>query len=281
MRKEQEGSAWLVDLLMQLLRPLVRIVIKAVNYHQFTELLKVVYVEEAKALIEREGRSRVTKSEISMITGLDSRQYPFVYDCLGTVKNRMRTSKIKLDTFVKVSPEVYLLAFWATDTAFVDDNGYPRDLPIRSSTGSFEQLVTKYYPRGVTTQTVIKKLVDSGNVEQIGEGRVRFLNQIFIPITDNKNELIKWGLDAVVNLFNTIEHNLNTEQSENRFFQRQIWSIQVPLDSMFNIQMKLTEFLKKQIAESRDFIDNHDKGRLTEYDSKIGVGYYFFADGFD
>jgi len=280
MSKEQEGSAWLVELIFQLLRPLVRMIIKAINYHQFTELLKVVYVEEAKALIEREGRGRVTKSEISMITGLDSRQFPTLI-----IKPNNKTVDLKSTELIKGQnlldcPETWLLGEWKSDKGFTDKNSVSKILPINGRTNSFEYLVTKYFRRGVTVNSVLRKLEKSGNVKVIDENKVKLKTHLFIPINRNKNETIKIGLNAVVNLLETVGHNIHCEAVNDRFFQRQFWTIRIPQQLVQEVQNKLTRILKKQVTESANYIDTEDENRPVESNLMIGVGYYLFKSGY-
>lgn len=123
----------LIAALRRLLQPLVRLLLSQhVSYPKLSELLKSLFVEVAEQEFPLPGR-RQTVSRLSLLTGIHRKE----------VKRRREQRSAETATPSSVSLGAALVARWTGDPRFLDAQGQPLPLPLRSSGSepSFETLV--------------------------------------------------------------------------------------------------------------------------------------------
>ena len=93
-----------LQVLPLLLRKIVRLLIGTISFPILADLLRSMYVEEAKRKLEKSG-SRPTKSALALITGLDTR----VVSSIVAEKNSAKGFP------VSANPENTLIDIWNSD----------------------------------------------------------------------------------------------------------------------------------------------------------------------
>lgn len=160
----------LVTLLVRALRPLILLVLKrGMTAYEFTEIARWVFAEVA---LDRRhfgvpGRDvwSTTKSRAAVLTGLTRREI----DRLA----RLRVPALDA-TRRTYHRGVRILAAWQESPGFQDADGRPRDLPVKGTEGSLEQLV-KAYCRDITVRAMLDELEERGCVRRLDGNMVRFV----------------------------------------------------------------------------------------------------------
>jgi Family of unknown function (DUF6502) len=166
--------------LAEVFRPLVRYaLLKGVKFQSLSELLKAVYVEQARRLPDQEA-SRVNISQVSVATGLHRRE----------IARLLVEAK---DSVIPTEPplEAEVFTRWITDQRFRAVDGNPMELPRignQVSDASFESLartVTKdIHPRAVLDSMLRLKIV-----EETAAGLISLRAQAFVPQPEHKQML--------------------------------------------------------------------------------------------
>lgn len=268
MAKRTKKKQWnLEGTIEEALREIVRVLMPSINYTQAAECIRELYVQEAYRILSRpESESKPTKSAISVMTNIDPRAFPSSY--------RFQESEMPPPlTRSKVPPEITLLDDWSTNRRLIDrKTGKPKVLPIMGDK-SFDMLAQKHYPRGVTAQTVLNKLVRSGNVQRVGLEQVKLVDPVYVPMDENSQETVGIGMLAIRDLASTVHHNL--QGGNERRFQRQIESGNINEDDVEKIQTQLDKALSSQSEDGRKRLEKLST-KHAGGNAHIGVGYYYF-----
>ncbi len=148
----------LLDQSLAMLVPLVKVLVaNGVTYPQFVASLKPIFLRAAHAELSTSGR-RISDSAISIVSGVHRKD---VRAMMSEIQPR------KTDRLLSLAGEV--IARWANDARYVDDDGLPRALPLRNGAGSvdppsFEQL-TQSVSRDLHSRAVLEELSRLGVIE--------------------------------------------------------------------------------------------------------------------
>lgn len=148
----------LLDESVALLAPLVRLLVEhGVTYPQFVAALKTSFLRAAHAELER-GSKKVTDSAVSLLSGIHRKDVRAL-TADGVLKAR------SVDRMQSLPDEVFTR--WTNDPNYLDEDGFPKVLPIRGRTPdepSFEQLSQSisrdFHPRSVLDELVRLGLAD-------------------------------------------------------------------------------------------------------------------------
>lgn len=161
----QEQSLHIATLLM---RPLIRLLVReGVGLAELVELSKRVYIEQAAAQLEDEGR-RITDAALSTLTGVHRKDVKRI-GAEAPLAQTERRRKSLLDA---------VMSLWSGDARFIDERGAPRALERRSTTreaGSetFEDLIEEV-TKGVPPKALLDAWLQQGAVALDDAGRVRW-----------------------------------------------------------------------------------------------------------
>ena len=198
MKNSTRNTQWLFIAVFKLISPIIRALLGALTYPQFCEILKLAYIREAENYINKQlSNTRITKSEISLITGIDSRQFPNEESFDLVAENRL-FSKIEDEPNRILYPETSILGMWDAEKNYLTQrHKKSKTIPIFGKQHSFESYVRKHYTRGVTTQSVLGRLISSGNIEMIGVDFVSLKSKYYIPFDGAFFDLLIIGLDQL------------------------------------------------------------------------------------
>ncbi|NKI34508.1 hypothetical protein HFP89_04935 [Wenzhouxiangella sp. XN79A] len=262
---ENEVAGQLAEVIERLLRPLIRLFVGRVSCDFMVRMLKRLYIEEAKTWIEKHDGSRVTKSKLALLTGLDART-------IASIEER-----VSIDEDIQsrtVFAEACVLYHWTENPDYQDEHGAPAVLQILGRPRTFQTLVSPLVGRSVTAKTVLQRLIDSGNVEIVDETHVRLLDPHYQPVQRSEATVLNSGSWSLSRLFETIENNLNADDRDDRLLQQDRYSISIPIQDVPAVRAALREVLLRHIKEVESLLEDHESDRETG--TTLGVGWFVF-----
>lgn len=266
-QQQAADTGWLIKAVERMFRPMVRLLVGRMSCNVVVDLIKQLFVHEAKRKLQLEERNRrVTKSALALMTGLDTRMITAL-----EVANHDYS-------FTDLSPEAAVLEIWANDKTYLDlESGNPRILPIYGRGLSFQTLVTRTVGRNVTCPTVLDRLVESGNVEVVNDNFVALKEKYFSPIKESERTALDAGSFAVNRLASTIEHNMESQSASNeKWLQQDRWSRKIPAENLPAFRRELRELLDRHIVETEQVMEPHEDPVSTETHCQAGIGWYYW-----
>lgn len=276
MKTSIQKTQWIFSSVFNLFTPIVRVLLGALTYPQICEILKLAFIHEAEKFIKRKSNgNRITKSELSLLTGIDSRQFPNDLSFQVVSENRV-ISDINIEAERMLYPESYILGIWDTETNYLTP-GYKKSktIPIYGKQYSFESYVRKHYTRGVTIQSVLGRLLTSDNIKMVGVDFVSLKNRYYIPIDGEYEQLLKIGLNHIKYLSNTVAHNLLAGE-DLKHFERCYRSHNTTRQNFSNPRYTVAKLFTKQMKQSERLIVEFEEGEPKSGQNFCGVGYYYF-----
>lgn len=251
-------------------RKLVRFLVGRISLVKLQEMIRYIYIEETekKLKAERPGKN-VPLTRLALLTGLDTRTLTRVREQL------YHAAPLYQNQFLaELTPESAIVEAWATlgDEHVVLEYG--------SEDAEFERLVRSTIPtRGITTQSIIKRLVDTRSVSQNREtGTLRLLVDHFSPyLSDDEPNIINAAFSAIGNLISTVEYNVSAGSAE-RLFQRQAWSFRLDPEQRLAFRRDMREMLESYEAGAMNRIEPWEMERFGKDLLTAGVGFYYFEE---
>lgn len=256
-----------VDAATQILGSNIDLLIDFMNGPVLNELFKQILVDRWYRKLQRENPGgRVTLSQLTFHTGLDSRQV-----------KRLLERPIHC-TETDISTEAMLLHRWAKDPNLRDpEAGTPRDLPIYGYSGTFQGLISAVVGRGVTPQTVLDRLTQNGNVQVVNEHWVRLVSPDWRIIEDKQSDMLSSASVSITRLVHTIRHNLaNYDNFDERWLERYTYSVRLPAHKTALLNKMVQELLNGQKCETASLLREHETLDASDSSRMIGVGYYYW-----
>lgn len=266
---QQDDARSITHFLGRVFRKVVRLVIGTVSLPALTDILKVIYVEEAQKKLEREG-SKPTKSAIALITGLDTR-------VVSSVLAQNPESGIQIQS---VNPENALIDMWSSDPFFQDpDTGEPADLPISGRGRTFQGLVLKSIGRNITVKTVMDRLLAWGAIT-VNRGdidTVELISRTYLPLTDDRIKHTEIGLLEASRVLGAVIHNMCTDL-DTRVPQQGRWTYRLNPDRYKEFRRRTRKLLEKQIKEGESLLENFEEPTKQPGQITVGIGWYQWGD---
>ncbi len=253
----------------RVLRPLIRLMVGNMTYPAFISMAKSIYIEEAERKLKQESANkRITKSSLALLTGIDTRQ-------ISQVMNAPKAVELEAPDLL---PEAFVLGQWASEGTYKDLNTEkPIDLTVYGRGLTFQNLVTRTVGRNVTAQTVLDRLVTTGNIEYVDENTVRLLSPYYFPLTGAKYELLDVGMQAMANLLLTVDNNIShRNDTDQRFVQQQRWSRAIPPEKHEAFKAHISDFILKQLDETVIELEQFEAPIATNESITAGIGMYYF-----
>lgn len=257
----------LAHMAASILRPLIKVLMRNEFTHaELTELVRQSYVEVAYDAFSIPNQ-KMTYSRAAVLTGLSRKEVV-----------RLRGNLIKNEGLAKQTPNraMRVVHGWLSDPDFIDDERKPNVLPLKSSGGSFADLVAKY-SGDITYGAVLDELNRIGITEQPDENSVRLLSKGYVPQQDEM-EKIRIMSVCVSDLFDTAVHNLDAPTDDIRFQRQLVYSgIEESLAEKFHEigsekALALFDTLNEFLSVERDRTDA-DKRKSGK---RVGLGIYYF-----
>lgn len=262
---------WLVEAMVRMIRPIVRLAVGRVSCSALVNLIREVYVAEAKAhLVAQNPNRKVTRSALALLCGLDSRAIAALED------NVDKTYSVS-----DVSSPGYILEMWNKDDDFLDPTtGEPAELLIYGPHGTFQRLVSRAAGRAVTAQTALENLLESGNIELNKDStHVRLIDPIYMPVNESERTTIEAGSLSISLLGKSIIHNSKRHAlNQTPWLQQDRWSYRIPCDRVAVLRSELRDVMKRHVHEVESHLEREERETDKGADCSVGIGWYYWEE---
>jgi len=253
------------------MRPLTRLLIRrGVTFVDLSNVLRRLFVEVADREFRIAGRKQ-SVSRVAILTGITRREVSRVLANPEQTRPSDATS---------TRPE-RLLTGWMRDSAFLDEDHKPGQLPFRSEAeASFMDLVRKY-GGDVPARAMLDELCRVGVVSVDSEDRVSLLSPGYAP-AGGTTELLEASFGSVGDLVSTIDHNDQQTERDNTRLQ-----LTVNYDNLSEADVEAFRVFSRDkcralLSELDKFLaarDRDETGEPVPVDRmRCGVGLFYFAE---
>jgi len=252
-----------------LFRKIVRLLIGTISFPVLADLIKSIYVEEARRKLEQTN-SKPTNSALALITGLDTR----------VVSSILKESENPSILPVAANPENTLIDIWSSEAPFRDEeSGEPAILPIEGKGKSFQSLVLRAIGRNITIKTVLDRLLEGGTVEIIQGDipRVELISRFYNPISSDHAKSTEVGLLESSRVLSAVLYNTNCEK-EMRVPQQGRWTYRLDPKNYKEFRNEVRLLLEKQIAEGDALLEKFEESQKRPDQVTVGIGWYQWGD---
>jgi hypothetical protein len=260
--------SWLIGAMVRMIRPLVRFAVGRVSCSALVELVREIYVAEARHYLEAENPGkRVTTSALSLLCGLDGR-------VIKACESRERELAL-----ADVCSEAAILEMWTMDQAFLDpDSGEPAELLIHGPHGTFQRLVSRAAGRAVTPQTALDRLLESGNVRLSEDStRVHLVDPFYMPVEPSERTAIEAGSFAMNRLGKAVAHNTTRHRSSDvAWLQQDRWTHRIPRERLEMVRADLRKLIERHIKEVEKQMEHEELSPSERDECSVGVGWYYW-----
>lgn len=267
---QHNQGARLASAIERVIRPFVRLIVGRISCGFLIQQIKRIYIEEARRWIEKNDHNgRVTKSKLAMLSGLDTRTISSIESQCVSVEEC---------TVGDLCAEAGVLEKWRSSKSFIDEDGNPKVLPIFGKATAFQALVGTVVGRNVTCQTVLERLVDSGNVEIVDDDFVRLINPYYQPIKPSEETIIDAGSWSMSRLSEAVFHNLVVKDKGSKMLQQDRLSRRIPPHLEEQVKAEMRVLLEQQILEVEEVLEKYEAPESQEDQKTFGVGWFSFSN---
>ena len=273
--ERHDEAAILTRAVENVFRKLIRFLVGRISLVRLQEMIRYIYVEEAENRLRAENPGKnVPLTKLALVTGLDTR-------ALVRVRQRLESGsqQYRQQFLAELTPESAIVEAW------VEQDGSPGAgtgsvLDYGSDQSAFEKLVRSTIPgRGITTQSIIERLVATKSVRQDREKRTlqRVVDRFSPYLSGDEPNMVNAALSAISNLISTIEHNMKSAREE-KFFQRQSWTFRLDPGDRETFRRVVRESLERCKAMAEADMAPWEREAYGPEMVTAGVGFYYFED---
>jgi hypothetical protein len=279
--EQLQDAAVLTRAIENLFRKLIRFLVGRLSLVKLQELIRYIYVEEAEGKLRKEKPGRdIPLTRLALLTGLDTRT-------LAKVRNsdRYRKPMYQENRFIKaMTPKSCVLDIWTSHSQFRDpDTGKPKQIVLRGSEASFEQLVKEAVTsRGVTSQSILASLIADRAVElDEGSQKVTLLEKIQAPYkSGNEWGTLEVGLLHTCSLLDTVFHNFEAVRNGSAtLYQQGCWTHRLKKEKRLDFQKIMRAFMEKSDDEARECMLPYEEKISHEDQLTAGISMFYFEEG--
>ena len=270
-----DEAAILTRAVENVFRKLIRFLVGRISLVRLQEMIRYIYVEEAEKNLRAENPGKnVPLTKLALVTGLDTRT-------LVQVRKRLEvdTQQYRQQFLAELTPESAIVETWV-EQAQNPDSDNDSVLSYGNDKSTFEKLVRSTIPgRGITTQSIIERLVATKSITQDKENRtLKLVVKRFSPyLSDDEPNMVNAALSAISNLTSTIEHNMKATQEE-KFFQQQSWTFRLNPEDRVTFRRIVRESLERCKALAETDMEPWEREEYGKEMMTAGVGFYYFEE---
>ena len=270
-----QEAAILTRAVENVFRKLIRFLVGRISLVRLQEMIRYICVEEAEINLRAENPGKnVPMTRLALVTGLDTRT-------LVQVRKRLETDapQYRQQFLSELTPESAIVEAWASRVGMSQSEN-PAVMSYGSEKGEFEKMVKATISgRGITTQSIIERLVNTRSVKQDKKSRtLELVVDEFSPyLSDDEPNMVNAALSAISNLISTIEHNMESTQEE-KFFQRQRWTFRLRPENREAFRESMRSLLESYKQETEAGIEPWESASYGENLITAGVGFYYFEE---
>jgi hypothetical protein len=271
-----QDAAILTRAVENVFRKLIRFLVGRISLVKLQVMIRHIYVEEAERNLKTglPGRN-VPLTSLALVTGLDTRT-------LVQVKKRLERGEqeYREQFLADLTPESAIVEAWAERVRQSGGGASAARLTYGEDGAGFETLVNSTIStRGITTRSIIQRLIDTNTVRQDKAKRsLHLLVDHYSPyLSDDEPNIVNAAFSAISNLISTIEHNVDADRHE-KFYQRQFWTFRLSHEDRAGFRDATREMLERYEQKARREMAPWEK---QEYGGELmtaGVGFYYFED---
>lgn len=259
----------LIKALKDILYPFIYLLMRAgISFPQLAEMLKEIYVDVADKHFQLENKTQ-TQTRLSFLTGVHRKDV-----------KRFQTSDSDSQELENINMGVKLVSLWIKEPRFLDDEGKPLLLPLKSKDSpSFDELVTIICKQDIRSRVVLDEWLNSG-VVKLTDNLVELCTEAYIPKENPKEKAFFLGQNIGDHL-SAASQNLFTDNPE--FFERCVYYDGLSDESVTELQSIVNEHgmsLLKQLNDRASELKKIDSSRKDEDDKqtkqRINIGLYLY-----
>ncbi len=266
----KEFKSYIAKAVITILTPLVRTLIRhGISHSEFSDLSKQVYVKVVHDDFSIPNR-KTTYARVSTLTGLTRKE---IVRLTEPEKKSVSKTKKPLNRATQV------LGGWMKDKDFLDENGRPLALPVKSDEQKcFYDLVDKF-SGDVSGGAILEELIRVGAVEKTKNGNVKMTEQGYVP-QNSQAEQLQIVSTHFADMLSTGIHNIENDKSEARF-QRAVVYQNVPIHLIDEFKQFSDEKSQQLLVEYSKWlqtkINENESEEISSADTgRVGVGIYYF-----
>jgi hypothetical protein len=267
MTSSSAAKARLLRTLRQVLRPIIRVLIRAgLRFDEFAELARGVYVESA--LRDGIGHWKLpTRTRISVVTGVARHQVDYYIDNEGALPPSN-------DSLTPTLAEV--LQKWHTDPQYVGPYGIPLELEFDSPSGrSFRSLV-ELVNNKVSPGIVLEELLRVGSVTYSGEKHFRAVSRYFMMTDPMSAEQIEYFGSVLARLAETLQFNMNPENATKRLERFVIADRGLPVEVLPKFEAYARDRSQQLLLDLDNWLTPYSKPGTEDDGPRVGTGLNVF-----
>jgi len=275
---EPPGPPTRADALLEeslaMVTPLIRLLVsQGVTYPQFTGALKLAFLRAAHSELTTAGK-RVSDSAISLLSGVHRKDVRAL-----TADGQLGAKPV--DRALSVADEVFTR--WVNDPAYLDADGLPKMLPLRSrgeGEPSFEGLAQSV-SRDFHSRAILDEMTRLGVADAAGEF-VRLRAERFVPDAGFA-ETLSYVSRNVYDHLGAVESNMKAINvgARSPFLEQSVFADGLSEESVRELQelsRRIWESALRRIyALATDRIEN-DQQAGGEQAMRMRFGVYFFSE---
>jgi hypothetical protein len=274
-KQRYQEAAMLTRAVENVFRKLIRFLVGRISLVRLQEMIRYIYVEEAEKNLRAENPGKnVPMTRLALVTGLDTRT-------LVQIRKRLEVDVLQYrqQFLAELTPESAIVEAWVgrVNSGVAEQSTV---LSYGSDRGEFEQMVKATISgRGITTQSIIERLVATRSVERDKENRTLKLvvNEFSPYLSDDEPNMVNAALSAISNLISTIEHNMDALPEE-KFFQRQRWTFRLDPEERQSFRNAMRQLLERYKEEAETHIEPWESEAYGEGLVTAGIGLYYFEE---
>lgn len=209
-----DARTQLLNAVRCVLRPIVRLLLRlGLSFDEFANVAQGAYIESA--LREHPNGIPPTRERIAFVTGLSRPQVDYFID-------NDQALPVAGPTLEQLA--VAVVHRWYTDPNYLGPYGIPLELEFDSPQGRcLQSLVAEINPTA-SPGKVLEVLIRAGSVAHFGEKHFRAITRWVIDPEVLSPSRIEYFGRALTCLAQTIEHNFNLMDSENKRLERCVFA---------------------------------------------------------
>ena len=274
--RQATDSAILTRAIENVLRRLIRFLVGRISLVRLQEITRYIYVDEAeKKLTAGNPGKNIPMTRLALVTGLDTRTLVKVREAISEEGPRYDQLFVAEST-----PESAIVEAWSSKIKNSKNGLKLRKLRYGDSDSDFNKLVkSTISTRGLTTQSIIKRLIDTKSVKQYkAEKTLELVVDHYSPyLSGDEPNIINAAFLAISNLISTIEYNVSVDQKD-RLFQRQVWTFRLPPEHIQEFRSKMKAMLVEFEEQAKTEITPWEMDNYAEKSRTAGVGMYYFEE---
>ena len=279
--KDDLGDVAILTLAVEsVFRKLIRLLIGKISLKKLQEMIQVIFVEEAEAILKKEKPGKnVALSALAVVSGIDTRTLTRIKGKESYLKPFHEEKRFLRE----ITPECSALDVWESSETYRDPKtGKPIVLAINGPKPSFESLISdSNSTRGVTVKSFLQRLeVSKSVVVDKAKNSVRMIDKRYTPFgSEAQTETARIGMAAVGNLVETVAHNLKapTENGES-FYQRGCWTNRLNKDDSNRLRELVKNFLSDTDEKVRRLMKPFEQNMAGQDQVTAGVSLFYFEE---